>query len=164
MVTLYCSYLKIWASQFNSLVKWRNYCLNDKMEHSDLGLHCLLWHVSTYSWLLLSQLCSSRITTYLTVKIWSLFKHENLTMGDKILWKRGEIASKEQFLLLSTIFLIYFCSEVRLHIHLWNVVGLFILSSVLQLLYAKIQYLKVLYMFFFPSVKKHMERDWRKRI
>ena len=40
---------------------------------------------------------------YLEVKIWSLFKHENLT-GNKILWKRGEIAPKEQFLLFSTIF------------------------------------------------------------
>ena len=50
----------------------------------------------------------SRITAYLEVKIWSLFKHENLTTGNKILWKRGEIAPKEQFLLFSTIFSIYF--------------------------------------------------------
>ena len=42
------------------------------------------------------------------MKIWSLFKHENLTTGYKILWKRGEIAPKEQFLLFSTIFSIYF--------------------------------------------------------
>ena len=34
-------------------------------------------------------------------------KHENLTTGNKILWKRGEIAPKEQFLLCSTIFSIY---------------------------------------------------------
>ena len=40
-------------------------------------------------------------------KIWSLFKHENLTTGNKILWKRGEIAPQEQFLLFSTIFSIY---------------------------------------------------------
>ena len=40
-------------------------------------------------------------------KIWSLFKHENLPTGNKILWKRGEIAPKEQFLLCSTIFSIY---------------------------------------------------------
>ena len=32
------------------------------------------------------------------VKIWFMFKHENL------LWKRGEIAPKEQFLLFSIIF------------------------------------------------------------
>ena len=40
-------------------------------------------------------------------EIWSLPKHEHLTTGKKILWKRGEIAPKEQFLLFSTIFSIY---------------------------------------------------------
>ena len=44
---------------------------------------------------------------YFEVKIWSLLKHENLTTGNKLLWKRGEIAPKEQFLLFSTIFSIY---------------------------------------------------------
>ena len=34
----------------------------------------------------------SRITAYLEVKIWSLFKHENPTTVNKILWERGEIA------------------------------------------------------------------------
>ena len=43
-----------------------------------------------YSPLSLSLLHLSWITTYLEVKIWSLFKHENLT-SNKILWKRGEI-------------------------------------------------------------------------
>ena len=62
---------------------------------------------SIYSRLSLSRLRLSRITAYLEVKIWSLFKHENLTTGNKILWKRGEIAPKEQFLLFSTIFSIY---------------------------------------------------------
>ena len=33
------------------------------------------------------------------MKIWSQILHENLTTGNKILWKRGEIAPKEQFLL-----------------------------------------------------------------
>ena len=32
---------------------------------------------------------------------------EKLITGNKILWKRGEIAPKEQFLLISTIFSIY---------------------------------------------------------
>ena len=41
------------------------------------------------------------------MKIWSLPKHENLITGNKILWKREEIASKEQFLLFSTIFSTY---------------------------------------------------------
>ena len=51
--------------------------------------------------------------------------------GNTILWKRGEIASKaEQFLLFSTIVLIYArISNLRsqLHIHFWNVVIRFIL-------------------------------------
>ena len=47
------------------------------------------------------------ITAYLEVKIWSLFLHETMTTGKKIMWKRGEIAPKEQFLLFSTLFYIY---------------------------------------------------------
>ena len=38
------------------------------------------------------------------------------------MWKRGEIAPKEQFLLFSTLFSVYLFSGVKLHIHLWNVV------------------------------------------
>ena len=45
-----------------------------------------------YNWLLLSRPHLSRITAYLKVKIWSLPKDENLTTGNKILWKREEIA------------------------------------------------------------------------
>ena len=60
-----------------------------------------------YSWLSLSRRRLSRITAYLEVKIWSLLKNENLITGNKILWKRGEIAPKEQFLLFSTIFSTY---------------------------------------------------------
>ena len=44
---------------------------------------------------------------YLEANIWSLLKHENLTTGNKILWKRGEIAPKEQFLLFSALFSVY---------------------------------------------------------
>ena len=47
-------------------------------------------------------------------------------MGNKILWKRGEIA-KEQFLLFPTIFsLLYLTSGFKLHIHLLHVVVQFI--------------------------------------
>ena len=46
-----------------------------------------------YSWLSLSRPPLSRIIAYPEVKIWSLPKHENLTTGNKILWKR-EIAPK----------------------------------------------------------------------
>ena len=49
-----------------------------------------------YSQLSLSRPRLSRITAYLEVKIWSLFKHENLTIGNKILWKRGEIAPPQK--------------------------------------------------------------------
>ena len=60
-----------------------------------------------YSRLSLSRLRLSRITDYLEEKIWSLFKHGNLTSANKILWIRGEIAHQEQFLPFPTIFSIY---------------------------------------------------------
>ena len=46
------------------------------------------------------------------------------------MWKRGEIAPKEQFLLFSTLFYIYIflTSGVKLDIHLLNVVVQFIVS------------------------------------
>ena len=49
-----------------------------------------------------SRLRLSWITAYLEVKIWSLFKHESLITGNKILWKK-----RRNFLLFSTIFSIY---------------------------------------------------------
>ena len=45
-----------------------------------------------YSRTSLSRTRSFRITAYLEVKIWSLFLHETMTTGKKIMWKRGEIA------------------------------------------------------------------------
>ena len=60
-----------------------------------------------YSRLSLSRLGLSRITAYLEVKIWSLLEHGNLSPGNKILWMRGEIAPKEQFLPFPTIFSIH---------------------------------------------------------
>ena len=50
-----------------------------------------------YSWLSLSRPRLSRIIAYLEVKVWSLPKHENLITGNKILWKRGEIAPYFQY-------------------------------------------------------------------
>ena len=61
-------------------------------------------HLKKYSRLSLSRLRLSRITAYLEEKTWSLFKHRNLTSGNKILWIRGEIAPEEQFLPFPTIF------------------------------------------------------------
>ena len=45
----------------------------------------------------------SRITACHEEKIWSLFKHINLILGNKILWIGGEIA-QEQFLPFPKIF------------------------------------------------------------
>ena len=46
-----------------------------------------------------------------------------MTTGNRIIWKRGEIAPKEEFLLFSTLFKnIFLTSRVKLHIHLLNVV------------------------------------------
>ena len=62
------------------------------------------------------------------MKIWSLPKHENLTTGKKILWKRGEIAPKEQFLLYSTI-LIYVSNFKSPVTHIFVKCGCFFLNS-----------------------------------
>ena len=51
------------------------------------------------------------------------------------MWKRGEIAPKEQFLLFSTLFYIYISNlGVKLHIHLLNMVVLFIVFLTLSTL------------------------------
>ena len=50
------------------------------------------------------------------------------------MWKRGEIAPKEQFLLFSTLFYIYIFLTlgIKLHIHLLNVVVQFIVFLTLS--------------------------------
>ena len=56
-----------------------------------------------------------------------VFIHGNLRTGNKILWKRGEIAPQEQFLLFfHNIFNMFLSSRVKLHIHLLNVFVRFI--------------------------------------
>ena len=59
-----------------------------------------------------------------------------MTTDNKIMWKRGEIAPKEQFLLFSTLLYIYIflTSGVKLHIHLLNVVVQFIIFLTLSTL------------------------------
>ena len=68
-------------------------------------------------------------------EIWSLFKHENLTIGNKILWKRGDIAPQCNFssfpqyfqyisnfrnpvtyslVTVNVVFKVYFLLEVRI--------------------------------------------------
>ena len=74
-----------------------------------------------YSQLSLSRPRLSRITAYLEVKILSLFKHVNLTVGNKILWKRGAISP-----LFHNIINISLTSGVKLHIHLLTVAVRFI--------------------------------------
>ena len=74
-----------------------------------------------------------RITAYLEVKIWSLFSHETMTTGNKIMWKRGEIAPN--FSSFSHYFIyIFLTSGVKLHIHLLNVVVKFIVFLTLSTL------------------------------
>ena len=90
-----------------------------------------------YTRLSLSQLRLSRITPNLDMKIWSLFEHGNLTTGNKLLWKRDEIAPNEQFLLISTIFSICPLLQEFNYIFIWNVVVRFIFSSILQIWYVE---------------------------
>ena len=59
---------------------------------------------------------ASRITAYLVAIIWSLLKHENLTTGNKILWKRGAYFSS-----FHNIFNVSLTSGVKLHIHFLTV-------------------------------------------
>ena len=69
------------------------------------------------------------------MKIWSLPKHENLTTGKKILWKRREIAPP----LSHNIFYISLTSRVQLHIYLLNLVVRIIFSSILQIWYVEVR-------------------------
>ena len=97
-------------------------------------------HIHRYSRTSLSRTRLFRITAYLEVKIWSLFLHETMTTGNKIMWKRGEIAPKEQFLLFSKLFYIYIflTSGVKLHTDLLNVVVL-LFSSLSQIWYVEVR-------------------------
>ena len=97
---------------------------------------CHIVRKCRYSRTSLSRTRLFRITAYLEVKIWSLFQHETMTIGNKIMWKRGEIAPQQQFLLFSTLFYIYIflTSGVKLHIHLLNVVVQFIVFLTLSTL------------------------------
>ena len=52
----------------------------------------LFLYIYKYSRTSLSQTRLFRITAYFEMKIWSLFHHETMTTGNKIMWKRGEIA------------------------------------------------------------------------
>ena len=80
--------------------------VNEPSVFEPLKFYCskIPWKsISIYNRLSLSLLRLSRITAYLEEKIWPFFKRRNLTPGKKMLWIRGEIAPKEQFLPFSTI-------------------------------------------------------------
>ena len=101
------------------------------------GLHCSPTEsidIVEYSRTSLSRTRLFRITAYLEVKIWSLFKHETMTTGNKIMWKGGEIAPQEQFFFSFPHYYIYIflTSWVKLHIHLLNVVVQFIVFLTLS--------------------------------
>ena len=104
--------------------------------NKNVYIHIIIIIIIIYSRTSLSQTRLFRITAYLEVKIWSLFKHETMITGNKIMWKRGEVAPKEQFLLFSTLFYIYIFLTlgVKLHIHLLNVVAQFIVFLTLSTL------------------------------
>ena len=95
-----------------------------------LGMQSLLG----ISWLSLSRTRLSRITAYLEVKILSLLKHENLTTGKKILWKKGAISP-----LFHNIVNISLTSRVQLHIYLLNVVNRISFSPILQVWYVEVR-------------------------
>ena len=96
---------------------------------------------ANYSQLSLSWTHLFGITAYLEVKIWSLFWNETLTTGNKIMWKRGKIAPKEQLLLFFTIFSVYLDFQESNYIFICEM-WLFDLSfffSILQIWYVEIQ-------------------------
>ena len=57
--------------------------------------------------LVISALLISKNHISRSANLVPVFNMEKLTTGNNILWKRGEIAPKELFLLFSTIFSIY---------------------------------------------------------
>ena len=61
-----------------------------------------------------------------------------ISTGNKILWKRGEIAPKD-FSSFPQYFEYISNLVVKLDIHLWNVVVRFIFSSVMQILYVEVR-------------------------
>ena len=106
-------------------------------------LHCpltALTDTTEYSRTSLFRTRLFRITAYLEMKIWSLFEHETMTTGNKIMWKRWEIAPKEQFLPFSTIFSVYLYFQESNYIFICEM-WLFNLSfsSILQIWYVEMR-------------------------
>ena len=100
-----------------------------------LSLFLKFYILNNYNRLSLSRPRLSRITAYLEVKIWSLFKHENLTTDNKILWKKGEIAS-----LFHNIFNISLTPGVKLRTYTFVKCGCSIyISSILQTWYVEVR-------------------------
>ena len=70
----------------------------------------------------------------------NLLKHENLTTGNKILWKKRRNCSYEAMSpLFHNIFKTSLTSGVKLHINLWNVVVRLIFSSIPQIWHIEVQ-------------------------
>ena len=86
----------------------------------NIGTHCFFifflppFFFCSYTRLSLARLCLSRITAYLEVKIWSLFSHEHITIGTKILWKRGESSFPQYFQYISN-----FRSQITYSVVMW---------------------------------------------
>ena len=89
---------------------FQNYFWQDSWNTRTLALICYFLVCERQSTLVISTLLISN-KRYLEVKIWSLFKHGNLTTDNKIFWKRGKIAPQYfQYTSKRT-------SGVKLHIH-----------------------------------------------
>ena len=82
-----------------------------------------------YSRTSLSRTRLFRITAYLEVKIWSLFYHETMKTGNKIILRSNFSSFPHYFM-----YRIFLTSGVKLHIHLLNVVVQFIVFLALSTL------------------------------
>ena len=91
-----------------------------------------------YCWLSLSRPRLSRITANLEAKIWSLLKHENLEKGIKYCGKEEKLLLRRNFSSFPQYFQYISNLGVELHIHLFNMVGRLIASSILQFGYVEV--------------------------
>ena len=101
--------------------------------------HTFSWRIKKYSWLSLSRPRLSRITAYLEVKIWSLPKHQKLTICKKYCGKEEKLLRSNFFFFPQYFQYVSLTSRVQLHIYLLNVVNRISFSSILQIWYVEVR-------------------------